>query len=88
MNEGMIKVSMFKMPFKTRHFNKNQKVWIRYRTGAAAAECVGKFRGKYRYVRAWVNWSHGNRPIPEFREIEVPEEFAKRLDLLYTAKAD
>lgn len=43
----MVRVTTFKMPFKTRHFNANQRVWVVAFTGqAAAAYCVGRVRGK------------------------------------------
>ena len=71
--------SMFKMPFTTRHFNKNQKVWVEFTTGAEAACVIGKFRGKGRYVRAWVNWRSKGKAAPDFKEIEVEESFARRI---------
>jgi len=83
----MMKVLMFKMTFKTRHFNLNQKVWIKHTTGAMAAECVGRFRGSGRYVSAWVNWSHGKRSLPKFIEIEVADKFATSHDLLTSSSA-
>ena len=73
---SMVKVRMFKMTHKNTHFNKNQKVWIIFNSGNCAAECSGKFRGKGRYVSAWVTWRDKNHPAPEFIEVEVPETFA------------
>ena len=72
----MVKVRMFKMTYMNTHFNENQKVWIKWRTGACAALCAGKFRGKWRYVDAWVDWRNPNHPVPEWIEVEVPEKFA------------
>ena len=44
----IVTVIMIKMPFKTKHFNKNQKVWVQITTGAMAAKVVGRYRKKYR----------------------------------------
>ena len=71
----MKKILMFKMPFQTTHFNENQRVWGRRGTGSMAAEVKGKFRGKGRYVRAWVSWESASKPNPEIKEIEISEEF-------------
>ena len=75
---------MFKMPFQTKHFNKNQKVWIQMKTGAMAAKVAGRFRGKGRYISAWVSWDHKNRekyPFPKFQIFDVDDNFAKRCKL-------
>lgn len=72
-------IRMFKMPFSNKKFNKNQKVWVRFMTGALACCVVGKFRGRGRYVEAWVNWRAKNKEAPEIKDIEVTDEFAKRL---------
>jgi hypothetical protein len=72
------KATLLKMPFATRHFNANQRVWvlvIRYR----AVYCIGKFRGSGRYVKAWVHWK-GNIPLP-LNDIVVTRAFAERLHL-------
>lgn len=77
-------IYMFKMPFKTKHFNKNQKVWVQMTTGAMAARVTGKFRGSGKYVSAWVNWDRGDRqkyPMPEFKAFTVDNDFAERHDL-------
>ena len=76
-----IKTSSFKMPFSTKHFNKNQRVWIKSTTGAMAAEVVGKFRGKGRYVTAWVNWDSNQKDNPEFEKFDVDDGFATRMGL-------
>lgn len=73
-----VRVRMFKMTYKSRHFNANQKVWIKYRTGACAALCVGKYRGKWGYVSAWVRWTNETHPVPTWIEVEVPQDFATR----------
>lgn len=52
----MRNVMYFKMPFVTKHFNKNQKVFIQILTGAMAAKVIGKFRGKFSYRSSWVSW--------------------------------
>ena len=74
-----ISVMMFKIPFRTKHFNVNQKVWVQKTTGDFAAKATGKFRGSGRYIEAWVNWDKADRtkyPFPEFKEIEVAKSFA------------
>jgi len=85
----MALVCMSKMPFKTKHFNKNQKVWVISHTGAMAANVCGKFRGKGRYVSAWVNWDRGDRekyPFPKFIDFDVSDSFALRHGLLIKSK--
>lgn len=74
----------FKMPFETKHFNKNQKVWVQMTTGAMAAKVAGRFRGKGKYVSAWVNWDKTDRkkyPLPEFKKIEMEADFIARHSL-------
>lgn len=71
-------VKTFKMPFQTRHFNENQRVWVRNLTGDMAAECVGRFRGRHRYVSAWVRW--GNKVKPIIKEMEVDQQFAQMIN--------
>jgi len=75
----MPQISMFKMPFDTKHFNMNQKVWVQSSTGAQAAGVYGKFRGKGRYVYAWVNWGGKNKIPPTFQDIEVTDSFKKQV---------
>ncbi len=75
----MKSVKMFKMPFDTKHFNTNQKVWIATLSGNQSAKVVGKFRGKGRYVTAWVSWR--GKVLPEIKELEVNCTFASRLGL-------
>lgn len=70
-------VTSFKMPFQTKHFNEGQRVWIICGTGSQAALCMGKFRGKGKYVRAWVKWANKVCPVPQ--EFEVDEVFAKKI---------
>lgn len=79
-----MKVMHFKMPFKTNHFNKNQKVWVQYLSGAMAAQVTGKFRGRGRYVSAWVKWWKAEKDaslMPKFKEFEVPDDFVLRHSL-------
>ena len=72
-------VKSFKMPFQTNHFNKGQRVWIVFLTGAMAALCFGRHRGKHRYVSAWVKWEAKNRENPIIQEFEVEDSFADRI---------
>ena len=82
-------VEMFKMPFETKHFNKNQKVFIQYGTGDMAAKVVGKFRGKHRYISAWVKWDRAIKEkelMPKIKQIDINYDFAKRHQILSVEK--
>ena len=80
----MATVKTFKMPFATTHFNANQRVWVVYMTGDLAAYCVGKFRGKGRYVKAWVKWASQAKAHtpPQMKDIDVLNAFAERHGLV------
>jgi len=73
----MVLEKTFKMPFGTRHFNYNQRVWIVYESGALASYCFGRLRGKGRWVRAWVRYDIKRRAVPDIRDCDVTEEFSK-----------
>lgn len=75
----MKKVQSFKTPLQTPHFNKNQRAWVIFPCGAMAAYCYGKFRGKGRYVKAWVNWGAKHKTNPSFQEFDVKDSFARRI---------
>lgn len=75
----MKKLLMFKLPFKTNHFNLNQKVWIRRGSGALAAEVRGKFKGRGRYVTVWISWDRKDRIAPSVKEIQVSVEFYNKM---------
>ena len=77
----MVEVRSFKMPFQTNHFNANQRVWVIFMSGAEAALVTGKYRGKHRYVKAWVRWGNRGRKPPEIQRFEVDEDFAVRIGL-------
>lgn len=74
----MALVKMFKMPFATTHFNQNQRVFVVFITGDLAAYCVGKFRGKGRYIKAWVKWASKTKTAPIIKEIDVIGAFIER----------
>jgi hypothetical protein len=74
----MATVRSFRMPFDTSTFRKGQKVWVVFFSGAEAAECVGRFRGRGRCVRAWVRWGSVDKPEPIIAEFEVTDDFAER----------
>ena len=76
-----MQVISFKMPFPTKHFNKNQRVWVKFSTGAMAAEVTGKFRGKGRYVTAWVRWDSISKANPVFDRFNVDDRFAINMRL-------
>jgi hypothetical protein len=73
-----VAVMVAKMPFRTRLYNANQKVWLLFATGAEACHVMGKYRGSGRYVKGWVNWRSRDRSAPSFQLIDVPQEFADR----------
>jgi hypothetical protein len=51
-------------------------------TGAMAAFVSGKFKGKNRYVSAWVRWDKKPEDKhPEFKEIDMDEGFILRHSL-------
>jgi hypothetical protein len=78
----MALVKCLKMPAANKKFNANQRVWVRYMTGDAACCVVGKFRGKGRYIEAWVRWDSKDAQMPKFEEFDVSDDFANRHNLL------
>ncbi len=48
-------VLIAKIKEDTKHFNANQKVFIVSTTGSNRSLVKGKFRGKGRYVKTWIN---------------------------------
>ena len=79
----MVNVRLGKMPQKTKHFNKNQKVWLKMMTGDQAVLCVGKFRGRGRYVEAWVKWDNKKTLMPKWKTIQISDDFAIKHGLDY-----
>jgi hypothetical protein len=69
----MANVRSFKMTHTSKKFNANQRVFIIYMTGAQAAYCYGRFRGRFRYIKAWVRWDTPSRPFPNIQEFEVED---------------
>lgn len=80
-----MEVRSFKMPFRSKKFNLNQKVFVVYSTGAEAALCYGQFRGRGRWISAWVNWCSKDRPTPAWIKYDVDDNchIAKRLGAFY-----
>ena len=82
----MAKVKLFKAQKQTKRFRKNQKVWVTADFGNHAYIRF-KWRGSGRYVNGVIdkwNWtSEGgwNKVIGAdgFKDIEVDDEFAKRI---------
>ena len=66
-------VRCFKMTYQSNHFNLNQKVFVIFGTGDMAAYCYGRYRGKNRWVKAWVKWNETTKTPPEIKEIEIDE---------------
>lgn len=73
-------VRMVRVLKDTPLFRRNQKCWIRVHTGAEACMVVGKYRGKGRYIEAWLHHPKEYN-IDAIQEFEVSEEFAKRLNI-------
>lgn len=69
----MVKVSTIKIPWKTKHFNEGQMVFVKMMSGNQACLCRGKYRGKFRYISAWFKWNDSNRSLVEFKEIEIDQ---------------
>lgn len=37
-------------------------MWSYFTTGALAAQCWGRYRGRGRWVRGWVHWEDKDKP--------------------------
>lgn len=66
-----MKVFTLKMPFKTNHFNKGQKVFVQEMSGNQACKVRGRFRSKGRRISAWIKWKDEDIDIINFKEIEI-----------------
>lgn len=69
-----MKVTYFKIPWKTKLFNKNQKVFVVYMSGNQACKISGKFRGKGRRILCWFKWNDKSMHLVHFKEIEMSEK--------------
>jgi len=47
---------LFKMTKDTKLFKKGQKVFEIFGTGALASYVVGRYKGKGRFIRAWIHY--------------------------------
>lgn len=74
-----MKVTYFKMPWKTKFFNKNQKVFVVLMTGNQACQVSGKFRGKGRRIWAWFKWNDKCMHLLHFKEMEMSETDYKNI---------
>jgi len=82
----MAKLKMFKARKETNRFRKNQRVWVEYEFGNHA-RIRFRWRGNGRYVSGTINkWSFTKKatwnPVigqEGFKEIEVEEEFYRRI---------
>lgn len=79
--EKQVRILMFKMPYKTKNFNFNQKVYIRKISGQCSAEVAGRRRGKYNYISCWIRFNKKGAEYPRLIEITVPLSFAEKLKL-------
>lgn len=68
-------IEVCKLVRATRLFNANQKVWLMYRAGIGDACVVGRYRGRGRYIRAWVH----NGDCGPWQTIDTDREFVRRL---------
>jgi len=75
----MTTVKMFKTLMNTKHFNKNQRVWVQTTTGDMACKVIGKFRGSGRYVSTWLRYTKKTKP--RFLEFDVVQSFADRYNI-------
>jgi len=48
-------------------------------TGQMAAKVCGKYRGKGRYVRAWVKWDDADCDDVKIIDVQVTEEFYNKI---------
>lgn len=81
MNASDVNVKMARLPFQTRLFNANQKVWVQFETGHQAFAVTGRHRGSGRWIRSWVKWGTAGRQCPDWRIIQVSAQFAERHQL-------
>lgn len=56
------KLTLCVMTSDTKVFRKGQKVWATYITGALAMKACGRYKGRGRWVNAWVHWQDKNKP--------------------------
>ena len=80
-----MKIQMFKAQYDTKKFRKNQKVWVKMDMGNYIWIRF-RWRGKGRYITMsmckWAsNWNGWHPVIGDngLKEIEVPDEFGKRI---------
>jgi hypothetical protein len=79
----MPKLDLFKMTSDRNYFVKGQKVWLVIPSGDLSYLCVGRFRGKGRWVMSWVHADPGkhytfphNRPDCDWKDtVEVSQQF-------------
>jgi len=74
----MQKIKLIKPNKNTHLFNKNQKCWYIYGTGTGAIRVYGKYRGKGRYIKAWLQ----PKDYDEIKEIAVDDKFGYKINNL------
>lgn len=67
----MKEIITMKMPWKIKHFNKGQTVFIKKVTGSQAYLCRGKFRGRGKWIEAWFKWNDTNSDLVKTKTILV-----------------
>lgn len=56
MKEKLRELGLVKARNNHRLFTPNQKLWIVFNTGALASMVVGRYKGKGRWIKAWVHY--------------------------------
>jgi hypothetical protein len=66
---------LYKIVRDTKLWKKGQRVWVIYETGALAAFVKGKYKGKGRWLKAWIRYDEINPTAKSLGEVEVTEKF-------------
>jgi len=73
-----MKATIIKLKNETKHFRKNQKVWLVQETGDDSVKVVGRYKGRHRYVTTWIKKVNIERLIIA----DVSTAFAEKHSLL------
>lgn len=84
-----MKRELYKITRNGRLWKRGQKVWLIFETGALAAYVIGKYRGKGRWIKGWVNSpdeygkGFGCKPNAKYiGEVQVTKKFNDYLEFL------
>lgn len=67
-----------KLPFKTPKFNQNQKIWRIFGTGSLSFYVAGRYRGRGRWIKTWINFNEKSKPLPDWKSMDVDKAFTER----------